>query len=103
MVAMGHLAAAQYQVDAVESGEDGLVYLAKQPVELVLLDVMMPGIDGFETCRRIRANVATARTPVLFLTALGDSEATGPALAAGGDDLLPKPFQRSELLLRVKA
>ena len=103
MVAMGHLAAAQYRVEAVESGEDGLAYLQKQPVELVVLDVMMPGIDGFETCRRIRANVATARSPVLFLTALGDGEATAPALAAGGDDLLPKPFQRSELLLRVKA
>ena len=103
MVAMGHLAAAKYRVDAVDSGEAGLAYLDAHPVDLVVLDVMMPGIDGFETCRRIRANTAIARTPVLFLTALGGGEATAPALEAGGDDLLPKPFDRSELILRVRA
>ena len=103
MVATGHLEAAKYRVAAVESGEDGLAYLEKHPVDLVVLDVMMPGIDGFETCRRIRDNPALASTPVLFLTALGDREATAPALAAGGDDLLPKPFERAELLLRVRA
>jgi signal transduction histidine kinase len=69
----------------------------------VVLDVLMPGLGGFETCRRIRSTPATSDLPVLFLTALGDREATTPALEAGGDDLLPKPFHRAELLLRAKA
>jgi two-component system, sensor histidine kinase and response regulator len=63
----------------------------------------MPGIGGFETCRRIRANPAIADTPVLFLTALGDHATTQPAIDAGGDDLLAKPFNHSELLLRARA
>ena len=63
----------------------------------------MPGLGGFETCRRIRTTPAIADTPVLFLTALSDREATTPALEAGGDDLLAKPFNRAELLLRTRA
>jgi signal transduction histidine kinase len=103
MVASGHLETAGYEVLAAESGEAALAVLAVQRIDLVVLDVLMPGLGGFETCRRIRATPAIAETAVLFLTALGDREATGPALEAGGDDLLPKPFHRSELLLRVKA
>jgi signal transduction histidine kinase len=103
LVATGHLEAAGYEVVAVESGEDALVVLQEQRIDLVVLDVLMPGLGGFETCRRIRMTPATAEMPVLFLTALGDREATQPALDAGGDDLLPKPFLRAEMLLRVKA
>jgi len=103
MVACGHLEAAGYEVLTAESGEEALDVLAAQRIDLVVLDVLMPGLGGFETCRRIRATPAIAETAVLFLTALGDREATGPALEAGGDDLLPKPFHRAELLLRVQA
>ncbi len=103
MVAAGHLEAAGYEVVAVATGEDALTQLAARPVALVVLDVLMPGIGGFETCRRIRATRELADTPVLFLTALGDRDTTTPALEAGGDDLLGKPFVRAELLLRVRA
>ena len=103
LVATGHLEAAGYEVVAVGSGEEALEVLGQGRVELVVLDVLMPGLGGFETCRRIRATPAIAETAVLFLTALGDREATAPALDAGGDDLLPKPFHRAELLLRVRA
>lgn len=104
LVATGHLEAAGYEVTALASGEEALVELGRAGrIELIVLDVLMPGLGGFETCRRIRANPAIAETPILFLTALGDREATAPALEAGGDDLLPKPFHRAELLLRVRA
>lgn len=103
LVATGHLEAAGYEVLNAGSGEEALEMLATEAVELVVLDVLMPGLGGFETCRRIRTTPAIADMPVLFLTALGDREATAPALEVGGDDLLPKPFHRSELLLRVRA
>lgn len=103
MVAVGHLEAAGYEVSAVASGEEALAFVAKERIDLIILDVLMPGIGGFETCRRIRAQPALADVPVMFLTALGDREATQPALEAGADDLLPKPFQRAELLLRARA
>jgi signal transduction histidine kinase len=103
MVAVGHLEAAGYEVSAVASGEEALTFLESQRSDLIILDVLMPGLGGFETCRRIRAMPALGDLPVMFLTALGDREATQPALDAGADDLLPKPFQRAELLLRVRA
>jgi two-component system sensor histidine kinase/response regulator len=103
LVATGHLEAAGYEIVAVASGEEALVVLQEQRIDLVVLDVLMPGLGGFETCRRIRMTPAIAETPVLFLTALGDREATQPALDAGGDDLLAKPFLRAELLLRAKS
>lgn len=103
MVAVGHLEAAGYEVAAVASGEEALAHLATERTDLIILDVLMPGFGGFETCRRIRAMPKLAAVPVMFLTALGDREATQPALDAGADDLLAKPFQRAELLLRVRA
>lgn len=103
LVASGHLMAAGYDVITANSGEEALERLATDRVDLVVLDILMPGLGGFATCRQIRATPAIADTPVLFLTALGDREATAPALEAGGDDLLPKPFHRAELLLRARA
>jgi len=103
MVAAGHLEAAGYDTVAVASGEEALELLATQRPAMVVLDVLMPGLGGLETCRRIRATPELAELPVLFLTALGDRDVTGPALDAGADDLLAKPFHRGELLLRVQA
>ncbi|HEU0037098.1 MAG TPA: hybrid sensor histidine kinase/response regulator [Kofleriaceae bacterium] len=103
MVASGHLKAAGYRVTSVGSGEEALVELAAERVDLVVLDVLMPGLGGFATCRRIRDTPALVDVPVLFLTALGDQRTSQPALEAGGDDLLAKPFNHAELLLRVRA
>lgn len=104
-VAEGHLVGAGYQAVQAESGEAALSLLqtGAQRLELVLLDVLMPGLDGFETCRRIRALPGGSRIPVLFLTALGDLGTHKAALDSGADDFLTKPINRTELLIRVRS
>jgi len=89
-----------YRVILVASGEDALAALRTEPVDLVLLDILMPGMDGYEVCRRIRADEATAYLPVVMLTASGEQQRID-ALEAGADDFATKPFDRSELLARV--
>lgn len=71
--------------------------------DLILLDVMMPGLDGFEVCRRLRATPATQLVPILFLTARQDTDSLVEGFAAGGNDYLTKPFRPEELLARVQA
>ncbi len=78
----------------------GLEVLAREPVDLVVMDVMMPGLDGFEGCRRVKAQ-AKGYLPVLLLTALGEQEDRNAGLEAGADDFLTKPADRYELELRV--
>jgi two-component system sensor histidine kinase/response regulator len=102
-VAEGHLVGAGYAVLQAESGGEGLTLLEARRPDLVLLDVLMPGMDGFETCRRIRALPEIGGTPVLFLTALGDLETHKAALDSGADDFLTKPLNRTELLIRVRS
>ncbi len=102
-VAEGHLVGAGYQVLQAESGAQALALIEGRRLDLVLLDVLMPGLDGFETCRRIRAMPAGRDTPVLFLTALGDLETHRAALDSGADDFLTKPINRTELLIRVRS
>jgi signal transduction histidine kinase len=104
-VAEGHLVGAGYQAVQADSGERALAVLASGEVrpDLVLLDVLMPGLDGFETCRRIRALPEGARLPILFLTALGDLGTHKAALDSGADDFLTKPINRTELLIRVRS
>ena len=89
-VAEGHLVAAGYQAIQAESGEVGLAVLEEQRPDLVLLDVLMPGMDGFETCRQIRMLPVVGDTPILFLTALGDLGTHKQALDSGADDFLTK-------------
>jgi two-component system sensor histidine kinase/response regulator len=84
------------------SGPAALALLAARPVDLVLLDVMMPGMDGFEVCRRIKA-AQPDYLPVLLVTALGDQSDKNEGLEAGADDFLTKPVDRRELLLRTRA
>ncbi len=102
-VAEGHLVGAGYAVLQAESGAQALVLLEGRRPDLVLLDVLMPGMDGFETCRRIRALPEVGETPVLFLTALGDLETHKAAVDSGADDFLTKPLNRTELLIRVRS
>jgi DNA-binding response OmpR family regulator len=83
-----------------EDGAKGLEMLSREPFDVVLLDVMLPGIDGFEVCRRIR----TAHdVPIVMLTARGDDADRIVGLEIGADDYVPKPFNPRELLARVRA
>jgi len=92
-----------YSVDSVSSGAEALERLAAEPVpDLVLLDVVMPEIDGYEVCRRIRATPATELLPVVMLTASSGEERLR-ALEAGADDFLMKPFDQAELLARARS
>ncbi|MDP3857814.1 MAG: response regulator [Stagnimonas sp.] len=93
---------ANYQALAATDGMRALDILGKRPdVQLILLDIMMPGMDGYEVCRRLKANPVTARIPVIFLTALDETEDEKKAFEAGGVDFINKPFQPETLLARV--
>ena len=97
-VALALLQKLGYSAEAVESGEAALDILVKRPCAAVLLDVEMPGLDGLETCRRLRRQEAHGwRTPVIALTAHTSAEEQESCFAAGMDAFLPKPFRTSEL------
>lgn len=95
------LGAAGYHLMVAEDGEEALAQTAQSQPDLILLDVMMPGIDGFETCRRLRAHPATRDVPVLFMTALSETADKVKAFAAGGVDYITKPIEHDEALARV--
>jgi two-component system sensor histidine kinase/response regulator len=92
-----------YSVLLAETGEEGLRLVQSERPDCVLLDVRMPGTDGFTVCSRIRALPEGSDTPVVFLTALRDVDTFDQALRAGGDDFLTKPVRPTELVLRVQA
>ena len=92
-----------YQVILAETGEQGIQAVQNERPDCVLLDVRMPGTDGFTVCSRIRALPEGSDTPVVFLTALRDVDTFDRALRAGGDDFLTKPVRPTELVLRVQA
>jgi two-component system alkaline phosphatase synthesis response regulator PhoP len=96
-----NLRAEGYEVSTAGAGEQALAWLRANPCALILLDVMLPGIDGFAVCRSLREQ--GNNTPVLFLTARGDPADRVRGLQSGGDDYLAKPFHLQELLLRVRA
>ena len=99
-----YLTQSGYGVTHAGDGESGLALLHDAPVDLVVLDLMLPGIDGLEVCRRIRAQPGDgARVPVLMLTAKGDPMDRIVGLELGADDYLPKPFEPRELLARIRA
>ena len=95
------LAPRGYNVHAVESGEDALEFVEKTPPDLILLDLMMPGMNGFEVCSRIKQAPETHHIPVIIITGLNDREANIRAIAAGADDFLIKPFDRVLLEARI--
>ncbi|MFK5986149.1 MAG: response regulator [Pseudomonadota bacterium] len=91
-----------YQVLVATNGERGLEIVNKQHPDIILLDVMMPAWDGFETARRIKNNPKLSTIPILFLSALDDSANKVRGFEAGGVDYVSKPFQQIELLARIK-
>jgi DNA-binding response OmpR family regulator len=95
------LAAHGHQVLSAETGEDGVVLAADETVDFVLLDISLPGMDGHEVLRRIRAR--RSHLPVLMLTGRDDLQDKVSALDAGADDYLAKPFAFEELLARIRA
>jgi len=90
-----------YSVQTASSGADGLDEARSQDPDLVILDVLMPGMDGIEVCTRVRAQPGGARIAILFLTAERDVATFDRALAAGGDDFVTKPFRPGELVARI--
>jgi DNA-binding response OmpR family regulator len=91
-----------FQVEVAPTGEAALEALDRAPADLVLLDVMMPKLDGFEVCQRIRTNPAWARTKIIMLTARGREIERDKGLALGADAYVTKPFSTRELVVRVK-
>jgi len=92
-----------YETEVLGGAEGTLKTLEGLRPDLILLDVMLPGIDGFELCRAIRQSPVLARTPVLFLTARSDEVDRVLGLEIGGDDYMTKPFSPRELVARIKA
>lgn len=97
------LSSEYYDVVTATSGEEALARIAEKSPDIVLLDVMMPGMDGFEVCRRIKENPETAHVPVVMVTALTDSSERVRGLEAGADDFLTKPVNDMALMARVRS
>ena len=98
-----HLKREGYQVSAASSGEEALRQVQAAAPDLVILDLMMPAMDGLEVCRRLRQDPATASLPIVMLTAKGDEIDRVLGLEIGADDYVVKPFSPKELLARVRA
>jgi DNA-binding response OmpR family regulator len=95
-----YLASAGYEVDAAGDGPSAIAKAAAAPPDLVVLDLLLPGIDGLEVCRRLRQ---TSSVPVVMLTALGEESDRVLGLETGADDYVTKPFSPRELVLRVQS
>jgi putative two-component system response regulator len=90
-----------YDLEFAENGVQALEKISRLLPDIILLDVMMPGMDGFEVCRRIRSTPSIAEIPIIMLTALDDKKSLMTGLEAGADDYLTKPYDRYELLARL--
>jgi two-component system alkaline phosphatase synthesis response regulator PhoP len=98
-----NLAKERYQVDYSEDGELGLLKIASKPTDLILLDLMLPGMDGLEVCRRLKADVKTNDCSIIMLTAKGEETDIVSGLELGADDYITKPFSTHVLLARIRA
>jgi two-component system phosphate regulon response regulator PhoB len=98
-----HLLKEGYQVAGVASGEEALATAEAQPPDLILLDLMLPGVDGLTVCQRLRSNPRTEAVPILMLTAKGEESDIVCGLNLGANDYVTKPFSPKVLLARVRA
>lgn len=92
-----------FRVEAVSTGEEALQSLKKSTPDLILLDLMLPGVDGLEVCRRMKSNANTSSVPVVIVTAKGEEADVVTGLEMGADDYVIKPFSPRVLLARVRA
>jgi putative two-component system response regulator len=99
----GILMSEKYEVTTADSGEAALKLAREIKFDLVLLDIMMPGMDGFEVCRRLKGGDRTRLVPIVLVTALNDMEAKIKGIEAGADDFIAKPPNKTELLARTKS
>ena len=97
------LAIKGYSVATAVNGEEALAKVAADAPDLVLLDVMMPGLSGYDVCRRLRADPATALLPIVLVTSLDPQQERVKGIEAGADDFLPKPINQAELFARVRS
>ena len=95
------LANGGFEIAVATTGESAIRQVQHNPPDLILLDVQMPGMDGFETCRYLKANPITQDIPVIFMTALSETESKVKGLSVGAVDYITKPFQQDEVLARV--
>jgi len=98
-----HLSKEGYEVRVVASGEEALQAVANQAPDVVLLDLMLPGLDGLSVCQRLRAQPNTAGIPIIMLTAKGEEADIVTGLNAGANDYIPKPFSPKVLSARLRA
>ncbi len=91
-----------YEVGLAQSGREALNFVKKSDPDLILMDIMMPGMDGYEVCERLKNNFSTRHIPVIFLTAKTDPEDIVKGFDVGGVDYVTKPFNSAELLARIK-
>jgi putative two-component system response regulator len=92
-----------YQVSTAGDGEEALAKVANEPPDLILLDVIMPTVSGYEVCRRLKSDAHTILIPVVLITSLQATEERIKGIEAGADDFLSKPFNRQELMTRVRS
>ena len=98
-----YLDKAGFSVEILGSGRDALASITKRPPDLIVLDLMLPQVDGLEVCRLVRSNDMTATIPIIMLTARADESERIVGLEMGADDYLAKPFSPNELVARVRA
>ncbi len=98
-----HLDGHGYETRLAAHGEEALQLVAEWPADVILLDIMMPKLSGFEVCRRLRADPATANVGVLMITALDQPTDIERAVEVGTDDFVTRPINKTELLLRVQS
>lgn len=99
---LNEILADEYSVKAAKSGEKAIEIARSMPVDIILLDVMMPEMDGFETCRRLKQDPLTSKIPVIFVTGRGEVEDESMGFSCGGVDYITKPVRKTVVLARVK-